>query len=78
MIGDPSPGAKTSVQVVATPWTEHSESWRELDEKLPHDHLAWEIRDAMIHLDLAPALPHLSRSWQSRSSTGSDAGHRAV
>lgn len=54
MIGDPSPDAKTSARFAETPWTEHSEPWRELDEKLPHDHLAREIRDAMIHLDLTP------------------------
>ena len=54
MIGDPSPDAKTSARFAETPWTEHSKPWRDLDEKLPPDHLAREVRDAMIHLDLAP------------------------
>lgn len=54
MIGDPSPNAKTSARFAEPPWTEHSKAWRDLDEKLPPDHLAREVRDAMIHLDLAP------------------------
>lgn len=54
MIDDPSPDAKIPARFAEPPWTEHSESWRELDEKLPHDHLAREIRDAMIPLDLTP------------------------
>lgn len=54
MISDPSPDAKTSTRFAQPPWHERSEPWRQLDEKLPHDHLAREIRDAMTHLDLAP------------------------
>ena len=54
MRGDPSSDAKTSVRFAEPPWTEHSEAWRELDEKLPPEHLAREIRDAMIYLDLSP------------------------
>jgi len=54
MIGDPLPDAKTLTRFAEPPWTEHSDRWRELDEKLPRDHLAREIRDAMPHLDLTP------------------------
>ncbi len=54
MIEDPSPNAKTSARFAEPPWTEYSKAWRDLDEKLPPDHLAREVRDAMIHLDLAP------------------------
>jgi transposase len=54
MIVDLTPDAKRSARFAESPWTEHSERWRELDEKLPGDHLAREIRDAMTHLDLAP------------------------
>lgn len=60
MISDPSPDAKTCTRFANPPWTEHSESWRDLDEKLPPDHLAREIREAMIHLDLSP----LYRTYQ--------------
>ena len=54
MIGDPTSDAKTSARFAEPPWNEHSEPWRELDEKLPCDHLAREIRDAMTRLDLTP------------------------
>ncbi len=54
MIVDPTPDAKTFARFAEPPWNEHAERWRELDEKLPCDHLAREIRDAMPHLDLAP------------------------
>jgi transposase len=54
MISDPSSTAKTSARFAEPPWNEESESWRQLDEKLPGDHLAREIRDAMSHLDLTP------------------------
>jgi hypothetical protein len=54
MIVDPSADAKTSARFAEPPWNEHSEPWRQLDAQLPPDHLAREIRDAMIHLDLAP------------------------
>jgi transposase len=54
MIIDPTPDAKMFARFAEPPWNEHSGRWRELDEKLPCDHLAREIRDAMTHLDLAP------------------------
>ena len=54
MIGNSSPDAKTSDRFAEPPWTEHSKPWRTLDEKLPPNHLAREIRDAMTHLDLTP------------------------
>ena len=54
MISDLVPDAKTWDRFAAPPWTEHSESWRQLDEQLPPDHLAREIRDAMPLLDLSP------------------------
>ena len=54
MIGDPSLHAKVLARFAEPPWTQHSKPWCELDEKLPCDHLAREIRDAMSHLDLRP------------------------
>ena len=54
MISDLSPDAKTSTRFAPPPWHAYSEPWRHLDEKLPHDHLARESRDAVTHLDLAP------------------------
>ncbi len=54
MISDLSPDAKTSARFALPPWDAHSEPWRQLDEKLPHHHLAREIRDAVPQLDLAP------------------------
>jgi hypothetical protein len=54
MIGDPTSDAKTFARFAEPPWNEHSEPWHELDEKLPCDHLAREIRDAMTALDLTP------------------------
>ena len=54
MIVDPSADAKTSARFAEPPWNEHSEPLRQLDAQLPPDHLAREIRDAMIPLDLAP------------------------
>jgi hypothetical protein len=53
MIRDRSDDAKTSLRFAEPPWNEDSEPWRQLDAHLPSDHLAREIRDAMIHLDLA-------------------------
>jgi transposase len=54
MIVDPTRHAKTFPRFAPPPWTEHSERWLELDAQLPPDHLAREIRDALILLDLAP------------------------
>ena len=54
MISDLVPDAKTWDRFAAPPWTEHSDPWRQLDEQLPPDHLAREIRDAMPLLDLSP------------------------
>jgi len=54
MISDLTPDAKTFTRFAAPPWPEESERWRDLDKKLPGDHLAREIRDAMTYLDLAP------------------------
>jgi transposase len=54
MISIPSRDAKIPVRFAQAPWTEHTAFWRQLDEQLPHDHLAREIRDAMAHLDLQP------------------------
>ena len=53
-LSDLTPYAKTSARFAEPPWPEDSERWRELDEKLPGDHLAREIRAAMTYLDLAP------------------------
>src|SRR5918999_591698 len=54
MISDPSPHAKIPARFAQAPWHESTAFWRQLDEQLPHDHLAREIRNAMAHLDLAP------------------------
>jgi len=54
MIGDPTPDAKMFARFAEPPWNEHSESWQALDEKLPFNHLAREIRDAMPLLDSTP------------------------
>ena len=54
MISEPLPHAKIPARFAQAPWHESTELWRQLDEKLPHDHLARQIRDAMVPLDLAP------------------------
>jgi hypothetical protein len=54
MISEPLPHAKIPARFAQAPWNEHTEFWRQLDEQLPHDHLAREIRNAMGHLDLTP------------------------
>jgi len=54
MIIDPSPDAKILARFAQAPWNEHTALWRQLNEQLPHDHLARQIREAMVHLDLAP------------------------
>jgi hypothetical protein len=54
MISDPSPHAKIPARFAQAPWHESTAFWRQLDEQLPHDHLAREIRNAMAHLDLTP------------------------
>ncbi len=54
MISDLSRRAKIPARFAHAPWNEHTELWRQLDEQLPHDHLARQIRSAMVHLDLAP------------------------
>jgi hypothetical protein len=60
MISEPSPHAKIPARFAQAPWHEHTEFWRRLDEQLPHDHLARQIRDAMVHLDLTPLYPTYS------------------
>jgi transposase len=40
--------------VAPVPWTTDSDAWRELDRRLPADHLARRIARAVDHLDLAP------------------------
>jgi hypothetical protein len=54
MISESSFHAKVPARFAPAPWNEQTAFWRQLDEQLPHDHLAREIRDAMAHLDLAP------------------------
>jgi hypothetical protein len=54
MISNLSPYAKIPARFAQAPWNEHTAFWRQLDEQLPHDHLARDIRDAMGHLDLTP------------------------
>ncbi len=46
MINDASPDAKIPARFAQAPWNEHTAFWRQLDQPLPHDHLAREIRDA--------------------------------
>jgi hypothetical protein len=52
MVRKPSPNAKPVVRFVEPPWNEQAASWRQIDAQLSPDHLAREIRQAMIHLDL--------------------------
>ena len=54
MISELSPPAKIPVRFAKAPWTEETDLWRRLDAQLPYDHLARQIRDAMVHLDLQP------------------------
>jgi hypothetical protein len=54
MINDASPDAKIPARFAQAPWNERTEFWRQLDAQLPHDHLAREIRNAMVPLDLVP------------------------
>ena len=54
MIRESPPRAKIPVRFAQAPWTEETDLWRRLDEQLPYDHLAREIRDAMVRLDLQP------------------------
>jgi hypothetical protein len=54
MISESSSHAKVPARFAQAPWNEHTECWRQLDEQLPRDHLAREIRAAMAYLDLSP------------------------
>src|SRR5918995_5274862 len=54
MISDLLSHAKVPARFAQAPWNEQTAFWCQLDEQLPHDHLAREIRDAMVHLDLQP------------------------
>ena len=46
--------AKIPARFAQAPWNEQTDLWRRLDAQLPYDHLARQIRDAMVHLDLQP------------------------
>src|SRR4029450_12406774 len=52
MIGKLSPDAKLGTRFAEPPWNDQSDSWGQIDAQLPQDHLAREIRQAMLHLDL--------------------------
>jgi hypothetical protein len=54
MISESSSHAKVPARFAQAPWNELTAFWRQLDEQLPDDHLAREIRSAMVHLDLSP------------------------
>jgi len=54
MVGDRTQGAKPETHFAQPPWTEQSTPWRQIDQRLPADHLAREIRGAMPRLDLTP------------------------
>lgn len=54
MINELSHDAKTLLRFAQPPWNETSVEWRRLDARLPSNHLAREIRDAMPPLDLTP------------------------
>jgi hypothetical protein len=54
MMSVPSLDAKIPARFAQALWNEHTDFWCQLNEQLPHDHLARQIRDAMAHLDLAP------------------------
>jgi hypothetical protein len=48
MISESSSHAKVPARFAQAPWNEHTAFWRQLDEQLPHDHLAREIRSARM------------------------------
>jgi Transposase DDE domain len=52
MIETLSPDAKLGTRFAEPPWNDQSDLWRQIDAQLPQDHLAREIRQAMLHLDL--------------------------
>jgi len=54
MVSELSCRAKSLIRFAQTPWNEDSEAWRQLDARLPSDHLARELRSAMTALDLTP------------------------
>jgi transposase len=57
---------KTSmvVQFADPPWDENHPQWQNIDDRLPPDHLAWQIDQAVDQLDLLPLL----ESYQGRGS----------
>jgi hypothetical protein len=52
MVGNALHETNPGIRFTAPPWNDQSEPWRQIDAQLPQDHLAREIREAMIHLDL--------------------------
>lgn len=52
MVETLSPDAKLRARFAEPPWNDQSAPWRQIEAQLPQDHLAREIRQAMIHLDL--------------------------
>src|SRR5215475_7492681 len=52
MVGNALQETSPGIRFAAPPWNDQSAPWRQIDAQLPQDHLAREIREAMIHLDL--------------------------
>jgi hypothetical protein len=52
MVGNALQETSPRIRFAAPPWNDQSAPWRQIDAQLPQDHLAREIREAMIHLDL--------------------------
>ena len=52
MVGHAIQETSPGIRFAAPPWNDQSAPWRQIDAQLPQDHLAREIREAMMHLDL--------------------------
>jgi len=52
MVGNALQETSPGIRFAAPPWNDQSAPWRQIDAQLPQDHLAREIREAMIHRDL--------------------------
>src|SRR5207249_10467066 len=52
MVGNALRETSPGIRFAAPPWNGQSAPWRQIDAQLPQDHVAREIREAMVHLDL--------------------------
>lgn len=55
-------GKRAQARFAEPPWNEEHPRWEELDQQLPHDHLARQVAAALKHLDLLPLLDAYSAS----------------